>query len=237
MHRLGVNVLELLAAHQWDSKESQEAYKRIARKIPGLDGILVIQYYPYNGGYGGVLWGKNQEGETIPVISARYSLWAHAKVLKKHGPPAFIASEINSAAHEGAVTSPEFMDWTIVHAWSSFKKADTTRDLWAEEVNESDEAEKSKAVGGYEPVRWAAAKLAPHVRVVSPAELIWRMRLYLKTRETLDALDQRSLRTTGLPSATAAQLTEYRSWLRRAPLNTDDQRREAFDQLKAIVSR
>lgn len=232
MQQAGIHVLELLAAHQWDSPESREASSRIARRIPGLAGILTIQYYPYNGGYGGVFWVKNKEGETIPVVSARYAIWAHAGSMKLNGPPAFVADKINSGGREGPVAGPENMEWTIVHAWSSFKPADGTQDLSAEEVDESKPEEKARAVGGYDPVRWAVSALAPHVRVVTPEELVWRMRLYLKTRETLDGLARRAQVSRKAP-ASVARLNAYRKWLRTATLGTDDRRKDAFARLKA----
>jgi hypothetical protein len=84
--------------------------------------------------------------------------------------------------------------------------------------------------GGYEPVTWCKDRLAPHVTVVTPQELIWRARLYLKTRETLDALAKR-LQTDG---RTDTKIALYRAWLRNANLDTDTQRRAAFEKLQGI---
>lgn len=224
MARLGIHIVELITGGDCRSAAAQEAYRRIARRLPGLDGILVIQYVPYNGGQGEIMWVENREHETIPVIPARYSLWAKLR----HpgcGPPAEIAAAINRAAHAGPITSDGFLDWTIVHAWSRFRRADTTTDLRAEEVDPAQSEQVAQAKAGYEPVGWCVERLAPHVRVVSPQELVWRARLYLRTRETLEALARR------------AGDEEYLRWLEKAPLASDAERRAAFERLQTRPGR
>lgn len=219
MARLDIHLLELITGGDCRSPAAQEAYRRIARRLPGLHGILVIQYAPYNGGQGEVMWVENREEETIPVIPARYCLWSKLRS-PGCGPPAEIAQAINRAEHQGPVVGNGFLDWTIVHAWSRFRQADTTTDLRAEEVDEADPTQAAAAKSGYEPVGWCIKRLQPHVRVVSPQELVWRTRLYLRTRETLEALARRTGQR------------HYLGWLQEAPLTTDEERREAFERLR-----
>ncbi|NPV49318.1 MAG: hypothetical protein HPY69_20425 [Armatimonadetes bacterium] len=221
MAQLGIHVLELITGGDCRSPAAQEAYRRIARRLRGLDGILVIQYAPYNGGQGEIMWVENREHETIPVIPARYCLWAKLR-RPGCGPPAEVAQAINRAEHAGPVTGDGFLDWTIVHAWSRFRQADTTANLRAEEVDEADPAQVADAKAGYEPVGWCIQRLEPQVRVVSPQELVWRTRLYLRTRETLQALARR------------AGQEDYLRWLEAAPLTTDTERRAAFERLRAL---
>ncbi|MHB0998259.1 MAG: hypothetical protein ACYC27_03355 [Armatimonadota bacterium] len=234
LHRMGANTLVLIAGNDCLSQTSLEAYKRAAKGIKNLQGIFVIQYYPYNGGQGGILWVENMEGEIIPVISARYAIWEHARRMKENGPPAYIASLINKAPFEGATTATDYFDWTIVHAWSKFKKADTSNNLWAEEVDPKNPDDVKSAVGGYEPVGWCVERLAPHVKTVTQEELAWRVRLNLQTRKTLDGLAQRLVRAKSGSAADVKRLQDYRTWLKSAPLDTTAEKQAAHRRLKEL---
>ncbi|MEI7632895.1 MAG: hypothetical protein WCK47_01285 [bacterium] len=232
MEKLGVRTIQF-NNQRWDSADARRAQSRYALHIPGLVGIFSIQYYPYTGGEGRILWTPNAEGDPIPVISARYGLWEHHSSIKNEGPPAVVASLINKAAHDGPPTSDAYLDWTTVHVWSYFKKADTSRDLWAEEVDQK-LANSPNVERGVEPLKWCVDRLEPHVKVVSPEELAWRARIYLKTRETLDGI-ARKLKTAPLQHAIfAKKIDDYRAWLKNVPLDTPAQRRHAFNELRAI---
>lgn len=233
MHRLGVSVM-MTNAPEWESPGSLISYERFAKRIPGLNGILVIQYCPYSAGQGKVRWVTNREGETIPIIPARYGIWEHHSIFKNEGTPAYAASCINNAEHDGPLTSDAYMDWTTVHAWSYFRKADTTGDLWAEDVDQS-LSNQPGVTRGVTPVEWCVDRLADHVKVVTPEELVWRTRLHLKTCETLDALARRLEADPGQPSQVSTRARDYRRRLTGRPLETDDARRAAFEDLRAIA--
>ncbi len=232
--RCGVRVVELIAGKDWQSPQSRAAYQAIARAVDHLDGMIVIQYYPYNGGKGRMVWVTNKEGAPIPVISARYALWAHLSHLDLNGPPALIADYINDAPHSGPVTEAH-IDWTIVHAWSRFRRADTRVNRLAEEMSESEPGYTEQTVGGVEPVSWCVDRLKPHVRVVTPHELVWRARLHLRTNETLWWLANAQMKSQNL---SGRQRDELRVLLREwtsAPLDTDSQKRDAWRRFQDCV--
>jgi len=232
MERTGVRTIQF-NNQRWDSADARRAQSRYALYIPDLAGIFSIQYYPYTGGEGRILWTPNAESDPIPVISARYGLWEHHSTIKNEGPPAVVASLLNKAAHEGPPTSDAYFDWTTVHVWSYFKKADTSRDIWAEEVDQK-LAGKPGIVRGVEPLKWCVDRLEPHVKVVSPEELAWRVRIHLKTRETLDSLARKLEADPHQNPIFRKKTADYRAWLKNAPLDTPAQRRNAFETLRAI---
>ena len=229
--RLGVRTAQLIN-FDWKSSVSLTGYRLFAQKIPNLAGILPIQYYPYNAGLGEIIWTTNSKGDPIPVISARYALWAGVKE-KFHGTPAAVARFINEAPHKGAAETTGHFDWTTVHAWSYFREARGKDDPEAENVDQklANQPGVEKCV---EPMAWCVERLAPHVKVVSPEELSWLIRLHLKTRETLDGL-ARDIAADGNFSALVREnAAAYRQWLAGAPLDTDAQRRDAFQRLGNI---
>ncbi len=232
MAALGIRAL-IFISRDWDSPESIEFYTAVAERVPGLVGVLAIQYHPYNAGSGEVLWVDNAEGSPIPVLSARYALWAHLSQLENNGPPALVAARINEEAAAERPGQAVGIDWTIVHAWSFFQKADTTGNLLAEEIPPGEEANNPEARRGVEPVKWCVDRLAPHVRVVNVEELLWRLRLTEKPRETLDALAGSLASCPATSSERAMRLDEYRAWLRDAPA-PEAAAAEAIKRLQAL---
>jgi len=67
-------------------------------------------------------------------------------------------------------------DWVIAHAWSYFKHAPGTRPKNAENTPQEN-AVAAGGVRGYSPVIWCAERLPTSIRVVSPEELVWRIRM------------------------------------------------------------
>lgn len=224
MSLLGVRVLNPLVI-DWKSEESMAAYRLLAEKAPDLAGIMVIAYSPYNAPKGEVLWVENSQGHPIPVVGARYALWAGlSKKFPLNGPPRLVAKYISEAPYAGAPSSEAYFDWTIVHAWSSFTKAAPDDDsLLAEEP---DPARPEDTFIGLEPVKWCVDQLAPHVEVVSAGEMLWRMRLHMKPRGTLEAMS--GLLET--PESAAA----YQAWLADTPLDTPARVKAAFERLKGL---
>ena len=43
--------------------------------------------YPYNAGKGETLWADNAAGAPLPIVSARYGLWARLSQVENNGPP------------------------------------------------------------------------------------------------------------------------------------------------------
>jgi len=231
--RLGVTTLAL-HCRDWDGEQAVEAYKTFAAGVPGLAGIIAIQYAPYNAGLGEIVWVENAEGHPLPVISARYAIWANlSDRFENNGPPALVASLINESAHDHSSRPEGRFDWTVVHAWSRFRPADAGRELLGEEIDQAEAANAPEARRGMEPAHWCAQRLVPTVRVVTPSELLWRARLHLRTRDTLDALAADLMRTR--PDS-AEPLGQFRERLRQTDLSEDRSARRAFEELKRIAS-
>lgn len=79
-------------------------------------------------------------------------------------------------------------DWVIGHAWSYLKQA-----AGADENAENLPQESAPAQGGvrgYAPVAWCAERLPPGIRVISPEELAWRIRMEHDPVETKRFLSQ-----------------------------------------------
>lgn len=108
-HRL--KVLHVIAMDVL-SQASKEACQAFVDANDLLEGIVAIQYSPYNGGKGEVFWCTNRKGYDIPVVTAKYSLWKGGN--NGQGSPAAIAARMKSVENE---ISHAFI---CVHAWSDF---------------------------------------------------------------------------------------------------------------------
>jgi len=184
MHIIGFNV------DKFDSADARKAYQIFAREFDNLHGILVFQYDPYEAGAGKVFWVKDKAGTEIPVISARYSIWEHANNRDRVGTPAKVAREIRESAKKTieAAQAPRH-DWTIVHVWSWFKAA-TGTDENAENIPQKNAGSAGR---GYSPAVWCAQRVAESVPCVSPAEMVWRLRMdhdAVKTKEMIEKWEQ-----------------------------------------------
>ena len=179
---IGFNVV------QHDSADARKACEVFAGQTDGLLGILVFQYYPYEGGAGKTFWVKDRNGLDVPVITARYSIWEHANNRPRAGTPAKIAREITETVEKTPRSELPRYDWVIAHAWSYFRKASGT-DENAENLPQAD-ATTAGGVRGYSPVTWCAERLPENVRVVSPDELIWRIRMKHDAAQTKKFMGQ-----------------------------------------------
>jgi hypothetical protein len=171
---------------KYNSPDARKAYEVFARQTDALLGILVFQYYPYEGGAGETFWVKDRNGIDLPVVTARYAIWENSNHRPRAGTPAKIAREIRDAGNQAPSTKPRY-DWVISHAWSYFKKAPGP-DENAENVPQTD----AGGIRGYLPVTWCAERLLATVHVVSPEELLLRMRMQHdanQTRSFLKRLD------------------------------------------------
>lgn len=159
---------------------AMRAYKIYAEEIDDLTGMIAVQYSPYNGGMGKVFWVKNKKGIGIPVVTAKYQLWAN---LHKEGSgnPVALAGWINEDRRRSAVTGPQ-LSWTIVHAWSRFTRSATTGSISDAGKNDA------KATRGVSPVEWTREMLDKGTKVVSIEELLWRIRMKHNAAETKKVL-------------------------------------------------
>jgi hypothetical protein len=176
---IGFNVSQL------DSPEARQAYEVFAGQTDGLLAILAFQYSPYEGGAGEVFWVKDGKGIEVPVITARYAIWEHSNGRERAGTPAKIAREIRQAVE--SQPTPRY-DWVIDHVWSSFRQRPG-----ADEDAENMPQENAAAAGGasgYTPVIWCAERLPASIRVVSPEELIWRIRMEHDPSQTKKLISQ-----------------------------------------------
>jgi hypothetical protein len=164
------------------SPDARKACEVFAAQTDALLAILVFQYAPYEGGAGQAFWVQDRRGVDVPVITARYSIWEHANHRPRSGTPAKVAREIRATV---AATPPDQLpryDWVIAHAWSYFRPA-LGADQDAENLPQSQAADHG-GQRGYAPVTWCAQRLQNDIKVVSPEELIWRIRMKHDPRQT-----------------------------------------------------
>jgi GxGYxYP putative glycoside hydrolase C-terminal domain/GxGYxY sequence motif in domain of unknown function N-terminal len=164
----------------YNSPEAHQAYRTLASQTDGLLAILVFQYSRYEAGAGETFWVKDGAGVDVPVVTARYSLWEHQNAREHSGTPAKVAREIRQTV-EKAPKVPRH-DWIIAHAWSYFKHA-PGRDENTEDMKQENAAAQG-GLRGYSPVTWCAERLPSSIRVISPEELIWRIRMNHNPSET-----------------------------------------------------
>ena len=173
---------------RYDSPEARKAYEVFAGRTDGLLAILVFQYSAYEAGAGKTFWVKDRNGIDVPVITARYSIWEHANARARAGTPAKIAREIRETVEKTPPGQLPRYDWVIDHVWSWFKRAPGT-DENAENMPQEN-ARSEDGVRGYAPVTWCAERLPGSIRVVSPEELVWRIRMKHDPTQTRKMISQ-----------------------------------------------
>jgi len=167
----------------WDGPDAVRAYEQFGQRVERLLGMFVMAYAPYNAGQGKVLWIPQANGAHLPVVSCRYCIWANNE-RPLNGSPSQVAQYINAAAHQGAPGEAAYFDWVCLHAWSRFRDAGPNADPNAEDFPK-DARRVENAQQGLDAMAMCARHLAAHVKVVKPEELLLRLRLALRTRETL----------------------------------------------------
>lgn len=165
MKKTGTKVFGFICRNV-SGEAAMKAYKIYAEEIEDLTGMIAVQYSPYNGGLGKTFWVKNKKGVSIPVVTAKYQLWADLPKTGS-GDPAALAGWINNDNKQSAAASRQ-LNWTIVHAWSSFNKPGTAND----------------AARGVTPVAWTKASIEKGTNCVSIEELLWRIRMQHNATET-----------------------------------------------------
>ena len=234
MAKLGMRVM-INIAEDWESEGAMHGYACFAQQIPDLVGVLAMQYHPYNAGLGEIRWVENAQGRPIPVVSPRFAIWSGLDHIRNIGPPALVADMINALPHEGLPQSTDYFDWTIVHAWSRFQKTDVSENRMAEEMEQTRPFPRDKFVrNAYEPTYWCVQRLAPHVRVVTPEELLWRIRIQFRPHQTLDGLAEDLMACADTPAYQQELLRAYRNKLHESVLDTPEQIRAAYHWLQDI---
>lgn len=170
------------------SPDALKAYEVFAGQTDGLLAILVFQYAPYEGAAGQVFWVQDRTGRDVPVITTRYSIWSLPKPRERSGSPAKIAREIRDTVDKTPPAEMPRFDWVIVHAWSYFRKI-AGDDEYAENLTKDTDSTQG-GVRGYTPALWCAERLPAAIRVISPDELIWRLRMKHNPEQTKQFLKQ-----------------------------------------------
>lgn len=171
MRQHRIKVLGTIAQNV-NSEAALEGYQAFVDANDELEGIVAIQYSPYAGGEGEILWVTNKKGYQIPVITAKYSLWNFGAFNNpREGTPAFVANKLKSEAKD------QTFSLISVHAWSSFSDIGGSNDELAE--NE----------GGNNNGASAAKLCDQHLadnnfKTVSVQEMIWRVRMSYYPEET-----------------------------------------------------
>ena len=109
MRKHSIKILQVIAM-DLTSPNGHEMLQAFVDANDELEGIVAIQYAPYNGGAGKVYWFTNKAGYDIPCITTKYMLWDG------------ISSPSDAATQMTAQETAETSYSTItIHAWSTFE--------------------------------------------------------------------------------------------------------------------
>ncbi|TLX78485.1 hypothetical protein E9993_01950 [Labilibacter sediminis] len=162
MRQHRVKVLALMAKDV-KSGASAEAYQAYIDANDQLEGIISVQYSPYAGGEGEIMWFTNANGYDIPVVTVKYSIWDFGGYNNvREGTPDYIANKLI-----GSTDSDPF-NLVMVHAWSGFNEAGTV----------------SGDIKGAGAAKLCADKLNENYKVVNIEEMIWRIRMHYRPEQT-----------------------------------------------------
>ena len=170
MRQHRVKVLALIAK-DIRSAQAKEAYQAYVDANDQLTGIVAVQYSPYAGGEGDIIWVTNKNGYDIPVVTVKYSLWNFGDHNnEREGTPTYIANKLNSE------TLDDPFSLVSVHAWSRFSDIGDSKDELGENSGGN--------VVGPGAAKLNADKLNEDFKVVNVEELIWRIRMYYRPDQT-----------------------------------------------------
>jgi len=176
MERTGVRILAF-NFQDWDSDAALRACSVMARELPGLLGIFAFQYYPYSAGEGRIVFVEGADGDRVPVVSCRYTVWAKTG-RERDTTPGKVAEALGSLPVVGAHATRDCFSWVLVHAWSRFREPGpgvTPED----EDDVLQDAESAGSSRGYDPALWTARQLPPHVALVTATEFLRLIRAAL----------------------------------------------------------
>jgi hypothetical protein len=181
MEKTGTRMIGFNLA-DYRSPEARKAYEVFAGQTDGLLAILVFQYSPYEAGAGETFWVTDRSGIELPVVTVRYSIWENSNNRERSGTPAKVAREIAQTVEQTPLEKLPRNDWVIGHVWSYFKQSAGT-DENAENMRQETAAVKG-GIRGYAPALWCAERLPANIRVVSPEEMAWRIRMQHNPAQT-----------------------------------------------------
>ena len=127
MRQHGVKVLHVMARDFSDPK-GREMLQAFVDANDQLEGITGVEYNPYTGGEGEVIWFTNKKGYDIPLITTKYMLWQGLSEPK----------ETALAINEKEPSDGLSFSTVAVHAWSTFdgKRASDAAVMMASELEE-----------------------------------------------------------------------------------------------------
>lgn len=160
LSRTGVKVVCMLC-EDVKSQNAKDAYKIFAEELDGIIGMIALQYYPYDGGNGKILWYTNNEGVDIPLVMIKYSTWLNAG-WERGGNPDKIAALIKSRKTNQADQTFEII---AHHAWSVY------------DIND-------QKVGGLDAIKFLYDEIKEDLTVMSVEHLIWRIRMQFRPKQT-----------------------------------------------------
>ena len=143
------------------SQNAKDAYKIFAEELDGIIGMIALQYYPYDGGDGEILWYTNNEGVDIPLVMIKYSTWLNAG-WERGGNPDKIATLIKSRK---TYQADQTFGIVAHHAWSVY------------DIND-------QKVGGLDAIKFLYDEIKEDVTVMSVEQLIWRIRMQSRPKQT-----------------------------------------------------
>jgi hypothetical protein len=226
-------------AQDWDGEAALGAYRVFAEEVPALHGIFTVQYYPYSGGEGRILWVPAVAGE-VPVVSCRLTVWARTG-RPRDTTPTGVANWLNGMPRGGLEQgagrswSEDHFTFVMPHAWSHFRDTGDNPDPAADEPPAGDAQPGVDVARGLAPVAWTVRRLQPQVRAVTPAELLLQVRLHLRTRQTLAAYAAELTPLVEAPGREPARelLSEARRLL-PAVADADESGRPCFELLQRV---
>lgn len=172
MRQHRVKVLGVMAKDDVKSAAAMEAYQAYVDANDQLEGIVALQYSPYAGGAGEILWVTNKAGYDIPVITVKYSLWNFGNANHdREGTPAYIAGKLKAEAKEESFSA------VCVHAWSKFSDYGATDDTLAEN-------ETKGGLNGAKAAKLCLGHLDDSFEAVNMQELVWRVRMSERPEQT-----------------------------------------------------
>lgn len=155
------------------SEKAQNAYKTFIKANNSLEGVIVVQYVPYNGGHGETYWFPNSDGIEIPVITVRYTLWNFGYNSNGQGTPAYVAKLLKDE-------QPDF-SLIDIHAWSTFADIGNSDDILGEAAKGN--------ISGAGAAAMCQRRLPNNFKCVSLQEFIWRMRMKHNKEQTTKLLN------------------------------------------------
>lgn len=171
--------VKLLGVMAMDVKSvaAKEAFQAFVDANDQLEGIVALQYSPYAGGGGEVIWVTNKAGYDIPVITVKYSLWNFGnRNDAREGTPAYIAGKLKQEAKQ------ESFSVVCVHAWSKFSDHGLTEDVLIEN--------QSGTIRGAGAAKLCKSHLNDNFEVVNLQELVWRLRMNQRPEQTKKYLSE-----------------------------------------------